>query len=50
MTGWLGIRIVCPSGATCLSADCCSVSYHYKNPAKRVGLVQSGPYHQFIEN
>ena len=23
MTGWLGIRIMCPSGATCLSADSC---------------------------
>ena len=22
-TGWLRIRIMCPSGATCLSADCC---------------------------
>ena len=22
-TGWLGIRIMCPSGATCLSAECC---------------------------
>jgi hypothetical protein len=22
-TGWLGIRIMCPSGAICLSADCC---------------------------
>jgi hypothetical protein len=21
--GWLGIRIMCPSGATCLPADCC---------------------------
>jgi len=21
--GWLGIRIMCHSGATCLSADCC---------------------------
>jgi len=20
---WLRIRIMCPSGATCLSADCC---------------------------
>ena len=20
---WLGIRIMCPSGATCLPADCC---------------------------
>jgi len=22
-TGWLGIRIMCSSGATCLPADCC---------------------------
>jgi len=22
-TGWLGIRIMCTSGATCLTADCC---------------------------
>ena len=22
-TGWLEIRIMCPSGATCLPADCC---------------------------
>ena len=22
-TGWIGIRIMCPSGAICLSADCC---------------------------
>ena len=22
-TGWLEIRIKCPSGATCLPADCC---------------------------
>ena len=22
-TGWRVIRIMCPSGATCLSADCC---------------------------
>jgi hypothetical protein len=22
-TGWLGIRIMCLSGATCLLADCC---------------------------
>jgi hypothetical protein len=21
--GWLGLRIMCPSGATCLSTDCC---------------------------
>jgi hypothetical protein len=22
-TSWFGIRIMCPSGATCLPADCC---------------------------
>jgi hypothetical protein len=22
-TGWLGIKILCPSGATCLPVDCC---------------------------
>ena len=22
-TGWFEIRIMCPSGATCLPADCC---------------------------
>ena len=22
-TGWLGIKIMCPYGATCLSTDCC---------------------------
>jgi hypothetical protein len=22
-TGWLGIRIMCPSETTCLPADCC---------------------------
>ena len=22
-TGWLGIRLMCPSGATCLPTDCC---------------------------
>ena len=43
-TGWLGISIMCPSGATCLSADCCfSERADYKNPTKRVGLVQSRP-------
>jgi len=49
-TGWLGIRIMCPSGETCLSADCCFCEEHYKNPTERVGLVQSGPIHYLIEN
>ena len=38
---------MCPSGATCLSVV--SVSWHHKYPTKRVGLVQSWPYH-LIEN
>ena len=39
---WLAwIRIMCPSGATCLSTDCTvvSVNYHYKNSTRHVGLV-----------
>ena len=36
-----------PSGATCLSADCC---FSDINPTKSVGLVQSGPHHHLIEN
>jgi hypothetical protein len=31
--GLIGIRVMCPSGATCLLADC------YQNPTKRVGLA-----------
>jgi len=27
-----------------------SMSLHYKNPTKRVGLLQSGPHHHLIEN
>ena len=26
------------------------VSYHYKNPTKRVGLVQNGPHHLIVCN
>jgi hypothetical protein len=38
-TGWLGIRIMCPSGATCLFADCCF----------SVGIAHSGRHHHLIE-
>jgi len=31
---------MCPSGATCLSADCCFSELALKNPTKRVGPVQ----------
>ena len=27
-----------------------SVNQDYNNPTKRVGLVQNGPHHHFIEN
>jgi hypothetical protein len=50
-TGWLEIRIMCPSWATCLSMDCCfSELASYKNPTKHVVPVQSGPHHHLIEN
>jgi hypothetical protein len=40
--------MMCPSGATCLSiCELVFFSEHYKNQAKRVGLVQSG--HHLIE-
>jgi hypothetical protein len=32
----LGIMIMCPSWATCLSADCC---FSGEYPTKRVGIV-----------
>ena len=40
---------MCPNGATCLSADYCFSELELKNSTKRVGLVQSGPHHHFIE-
>ena len=49
MTGWLGIRIVCPIGKTCQPID-----YYFRELAlwtsnKHVGLVQSGNHHHLIE-
>ena len=49
-TGCIGIRIICPSGATCPSADCYFSELALKKKNKRVGLVESGPHHHFIEN
>ena len=45
-TGWLGIGIMCPSGATCLPTDCC----FSENSTRHVSLVQRGPHHHLIEN
>ena len=33
--GWLRIRLMCPSGATCLLRTVVSVNKHYKNPKKK---------------
>jgi hypothetical protein len=49
-TGCLGIRIMCPSGATWLSADCCFSELALWNPAQHVGLEQSGTHHDLIES
>ena len=46
-TGWLRIKIMCQSWATCISVDCC-FSEHYKNPTKRVSAKQT--YYYLIEN
>ena len=48
-TGWLGTRIMCPSGATCPPTDCCFSELHVAlyNPIG-IGLVLSGHPH-FIE-
>ena len=48
--GLLEIRIMCPSGVTCLTADCCISELALNNPTQRVGLVQSGTHHYLIEN
>ena len=49
---WIGIRIICPSGATCLPTDYCfsELATSYKNGFHRIGLEQSGPHHHLIEN
>ena len=44
-TDWLGIGIMCPIEVQTVV----SVSYHYKNPTKRVDLVQSRLHHHLIE-
>ena len=49
-TGWIGIRIMCPSGAACISVDCCFCELALLKSAKRVDLVQNDPYHHFIDN
>jgi hypothetical protein len=51
-TGWLGIRIMCPNGATCFPADCCfsELALLKIQLTQCVGLVQSGPHHHLIEN
>ena len=45
-------QIICPSEATCQSAECCFSELALNNPTKRVGLtlVQSGPHSHLIDN
>jgi hypothetical protein len=31
---------MCPSGATCLPAECCFSRWHYQHLTKHVGLIQ----------
>jgi hypothetical protein len=40
---------MCPSGRHVYPRTVVSVCYHHTNPTKRVGLVQSGPHHYFID-
>ena len=49
-TGWLGIMIICPSGATCLPAECCICELALTNIYKGVGLVQRGHHHHYDHN
>ena len=49
-TGWLGLKIMCPSGATGLSADSCFSELAQYKSTKRVVLVQSRPHHHLFEN
>ena len=48
-TGWLGITIMCPSGSICLSQTVVSMSWHYKDPNKRVDLVPNEPHYHLIK-
>ena len=49
-TGWLENMIMCPSGASCLSTDCCFSELELlKNRTKIVGRVQSAWHHHRIE-
>jgi hypothetical protein len=49
-TGWFGIRIMCPSGATCLHTDCCFSELALLKSTQRVGLVKRKPHYNLIEN
>lgn len=48
-TGCLGIRILCPSGATYLLTDCCFSELVQKNPTECVVQIQSGHHYRLIE-
>jgi hypothetical protein len=47
---WLRIRIMCGVEWHVYPRTVVLVSWHYKNPTRRVGLEQSWPHHHLIEN
>ena len=49
--GWLGVRIMCLSGAICISADCCFSELVDIKSAQQVGLTKSRHrHHQKVTN
>jgi hypothetical protein len=47
--GWLSIRIMSPTGTPCLPAACYFSKLAHKYPTQRVGFVENGTHHHFIE-
>jgi hypothetical protein len=44
-TGWLGFRIMCPTGATCLLVERCFREQALQNETERVGLIWIWHHH-----
>jgi hypothetical protein len=53
-TGWLGIRIMCQSGATCLPTDCCfselALKIYYRADIIIISLNVTCSLHDMAEN
>ena len=48
--GWLRIRLMCPSGATCLLRTVVSVNKHYKNPKRKRTVGKTTIYKKYALN